>query len=149
MGRVADNKSEKKNRQQEKLRATPFDSVDELAREQKAIRLAEWRRLEKAKIIDELITKKDYAFIVDEWRSGLECFLSDDSDERLYKIFSEGRGLKVNLNKNLAESMGDSKSDFLASIVKGGIEGYGALFWRSKGVLPEDDSTPKPDIEVP
>lgn len=72
------NKSPKNNPTLEKLRATPFTSVEDLNRETENIRLAVWRRFTEGAIIDEFLTKPESAYLKEEWKAGLVCFLGND-----------------------------------------------------------------------
>jgi hypothetical protein len=78
MPKLVSNKTPKKNGTEERLRATPFDSVEDLDNETASIRLAVWRRVTEGKIIDELLSKPECKYLVDEWRAGLLCFFGSD-----------------------------------------------------------------------
>ncbi len=141
MPKAANNKSPRRNATEEKLRATPFESVDELEKEAKTIRLMVWRKFQEARVIDELVTKPDNAFIVEEWRAGLNCYYGT-STNNIYKIFSEGRGLKLEINKDFTKTLGDLEVKFLEGIVRAGIEAYGTIYLKTKSLLKESDSGP-------
>jgi len=142
MPKAPDNMTPKKNPTEERLRATPFESVSELAAEAKAIRLTIWRRFAGAQVINELLTKPENAFIIDEWKAGLVAVYGPGSKERLFKIYSEGRGLKLELNKEFTQSLGDQEIRFLEGLVRAGIEGYGVLYMRSKNLINDGESGP-------
>lgn len=135
MPKLSNNKTPKKNGTEERLRATPFDSVEELDSETASIRLAVWRRITEGKIIDELLSKPESKYLIDEWKAGLLCFFGNDSKNSIYKIYSEGQGLKLQLNKEFAKSLADHEVTFLEGVVRAGIEGYGALYLRSKSII--------------
>lgn len=139
MSRAADNKTPKKNRTEERLRATPFDTVEEMDKEADAIRLAVWRRFTEGQIIDELLSKPESKFLTEEWKAGLVCFFGQDSKNSIYKIFSEGRGLKLQLNPEFTKSLADHEIAFLEGVVRAGIEGYGALYMRAKSLIQNPD----------
>ena len=107
MPKQVNNKSPKKNGTEERLRATPFVSVEELDGETASIRLAVWRRITEGKIIDELLSKPESKYLIDEWKAGLLCFFGNDSKNSIYKIYSEGQGLKLQLNKDFTKSLSD------------------------------------------
>lgn len=140
MPKQANNKLPKKNRSEERLRATPFDTVEELERETDSLRLAVWRRITEGKIIDELLSKPECKYLLDEWKAGLLCFFGSDSKNSIYKIYSEGQGLKLQLNQDFAKSLADHEITFLEGVVRAGIEGYGALYLRSKSIIPNAES---------
>ena len=141
MPRTPNNKSPKKNRTEERLRATPFEKVSHLDAELKSIRLAVWRQFSRAQAINELLTKPEFFFVREEWKAGLVSYFDEQAKEYIYKIFSEGLGLKLELNKNFTQSLGEQEIKFLESLVKSGIEGYGALYFRSKGLIGNNDNT--------
>lgn len=135
MPKLSNNKTPKKNGTEERLRATPFDSVEELDSETASIRLAMWRRVTEGKILDELLSKPESKYLLDEWRAGLLCFFGNDSKNSIYKIYSEGQGLKLQLNKEFAKSLAEHEVTFLEGVVRAGIEGYGALYLKSKSII--------------
>lgn len=135
MPKLQNNKAPKKNTTEERLRATPFSSIEDLDSETNSIRLAVWRRITEGKIIDELISKPECKYLIDEWKAGLLCFFGNDSKNSIYRIYSEGQGLKLQLNKDFAKSLADHEVTFLEGVVRAGIEGYGALYLRSKSII--------------
>ena len=146
MPRSANNAVPKKNRTEERLRATPFTSVEKMTVEEEAIRLSVWRRFTEAKIISELLTKTDFQHVLEELKAGLCCSIHTDDQEQIYKIFSEGRGLKLELNKKFAESLGEHQIPFFQGALQAGIEGYGSLFFQAKGLISKISLN---DFEVP
>ena len=137
MPRPKDNTTPKKNPTEERLRATPFENVSDLDKEAKAIRLAVWRRFNEAQSIHELLTKSENSFIIDEWKAGLIAYYGENSRDRIFKIFSEGTGLKLELNKEFTSALGDHEMRFIEGVVRAGIEGYGVLYMRSKSMIKE------------
>jgi hypothetical protein len=142
MPKASDNTTPKKNTTEERLRATPFDNVSELDAEAKAIRLSVWRQFTQAQVINELLTKPENSFIVEEWKAGLIAFYGAHARERIFKIFSEGRGLKLELNKEYTQSLGDQEVRLIEGVIRASIEGYGSLYLRAKSLLGECDSNP-------
>lgn len=143
MPRSSDNKTPKKNRTEERLRATPFKKVDILDDEENSIRHSVWRRFTESKIIDELSTKPEFVHVSKELEAGLSCSLNGGSPkDRIYKISSAGQGLMLEVNRKFAESLGEHQLRFFQGVVQAGIEGYGALYMQIKGLLP------RPNIEA-
>jgi len=140
MPKLQNNKAPKKNTTEERLRATPFSSIEDLDSETNSIRLAVWRRITEGKIIDELISKPECKYLIDEWKAGLLCFFGNDSKNSIYRIYSEGQGLKLQLNKDFAKSLADHEITFLEGVVRAGIEGYGSLYLRSKSIIQNPSS---------
>ena len=48
---------------------------------------------------------------------------------------SEGKGLKLEVNKKFAESLGEHQTKFFQGVVQAGIEGYGAIYMQVKGLI--------------
>ncbi len=135
MPKAPDNKRPRKNQTEEKLRATPFGGVDEHDSEEKAIRLSVWRRFTEAKVVEELLTKPEFQNVRDELQAGLSCVLNGNPKDNIYRIFSEGRGMRLELNKKFAESLGEHQIPFFEGVVRAGIEGYGVIYMQVKGLL--------------
>ena len=135
MPKSPDNMKPKKNTTEERLRATPFAGVDVLDSEENAIRMSVWRRFTEAKVVEELLSKPDFKHVVDELKAGLSCSLHGSAKEQIYKISSEGKGMKLEVNKKFAESLGEHQVKFFQGVVQAGIEGYGAIYMQIKGLI--------------
>lgn len=135
MPKPPNNMRPKKNATEEKLRATPFSGVEILDTEENAIRLAVWRRFTESKVVEELLSKPEFRHVLDELNAGLSCALNGTPKDSIYTIYSEGRGLKLEVNKKFAESLGEHQVRFFQGVVQAGIEGYGALYMQVKGLL--------------
>ena len=135
MPKAPNNRTPKKNATEERLRATPFDAVDTLDAEEKAIRLATWRRFTESKVVEELLTKPEFTNVREELKAGLSCVLNSYPKDNLYRIFSEGRGLKLELNKKFVESLGENQIHFFKGAVEAGIAGYGGICMQIKGLI--------------
>lgn len=140
MPKQPNNLKPKKNSTEERLRATPFTGVDVLDSEETAIRLSVWKRFTESKIVEELLSKPEFKHISEELKAGLSCSLHGNSKDHIYKIFSEGRGMKLEVNKKFADSMGEHQVKFFQGVVQAGIEGYGALYMQVKGLLSRSGS---------
>jgi hypothetical protein len=135
MPRSPNNTTPKRNSTEERLRATPFDDVEKMDAEEKAIRAEAWRRLTHSKVVEELLTKPEFKHVLEELRSGLSCDLNNNAKDNVYRIFSEGHGLKLLVNTKFSESLGEHQVRFFQGVVQAGIEGYGALYMQVKGML--------------
>ena len=76
----------------------------------------------------------------EEWKAGLICYFSREQQENIYKIFSDGRGLKIQLNKEFTTTLGEHEAHFLEGVIRAGIEGYGSLYMKSKSLLHDQES---------
>lgn len=135
MPKLKNHRTPKKNAQDEILRGTPFGSTDEREQELNGIRLDVWRQLARAQVLDELLTKKEFAFLREEWEAGLVCVFGGREAQEIYRIFSLGRGLRLELKQETVESLGEDRAEFLSAVVRSGVEGYGSLFLKMKGML--------------
>lgn len=142
MPRAPSNTTPKKNATEERLRATPFDGINELSEEEKAIRLDVWRRFTESKVVEELLTKPEFKHVLDELNAGLSCSLKGSSKSGIYKISSEGKGMKLEVNEHFADSLGEHQIPFFQGVVQAGIEGWGAIYMQVKGLIsrPASDS---------
>jgi hypothetical protein len=141
MARPSDNTKPKKNPTEERLRATPFENVQALEKEQHLIRLQVWRRFHEAQVINELMTKPESAFMVEEWREGLVAYFGEGDGDRLFRIYSDGRGLKFELNRNYTQTLGENEARFVEGLARACIEGYGTLYFRAKSLLRDAQTT--------
>jgi hypothetical protein len=140
MPRSPNNLRPKKNPSEEKLRATPFSSVAELDAEARSIRLSVWRKFNEAQVIHELLSKPENEFILEEWRNGLDARIDDgDPSTRMFRIYSDGQGLKLELNKSFTATLGDHEARFFEGVVRAGIEGFGSLYMRAKSIISPPD----------
>ena len=97
----------------------------------------------EAKIVDELLTKPEMARVSEELKAGLSCSLhGSTSKDQVYRIFSEGVGMKLEVNKKFADSLGEHQGRFFQGVVQAGIEGYGALLLQVKGLLKRPAQSP-------
>jgi hypothetical protein len=140
MPKARDNIKPRKNTTEERLRATPFSEVSHLDQEEAAIRLAAWQRMTEARVVAELLTKPEFKHVKEELNEGLTCGLGSHAKDRIYRIFSEGLGMKLELNDKFVKSLGKSQVPFFQGAVQAGIEGWGALYWQAKGILPRGNS---------
>lgn len=148
MPKSPDNKRPKKNTTEERLRATPFEEIGDLDSEEQAVRLAAWRQYTDSKVKDELRTKPEFSHINEELEAGLECdAVSGKTIDRIYKISSKRRGLRLELNKKFAESLGEHQVPFYQSAIQAGIEGFGSLSMQVKGLISRPKVDPK-DLET-
>src|ERR1700738_4342047 len=114
--------SKGKNVTLEKLAGLPFKTATELKNAQEEVQLAIWKRLEEAKAIDALTKRPEYKFWRDEFESGLVCAYGE-KNENLVRVYSNGPGIKVNINKELASSIPSSEA-LLGVLVKSMSEAF-------------------------
>lgn len=133
-----------KNRTEERLRATPFTDTKTMEEERQRIKYQTWKRLAEAQAFAELLTKEDFALVREEIEAGLLCKVEGASDKnKLFRIYSKGTGLLLDLNENYVKKLGENQVPFLKGTIQAGIEGWGNMFWRTKGLLRYDTEAHK------
>lgn len=127
-----------------KLLDVPFKSAKALKDAQDQIRLQVWRRLEEAKILNEMLQQDNYKFWHDEFSHGLVCGYVEEHDMSLVKVFSDGDGIKININKALAVTapLGET---VLTQLVRAMSESFATTYYKAKGLLPVTDGIKKHD----
>lgn len=127
-----------------KLSDVPFKSAKALKDAQDQIRLQVWRRLEEAKILNEMLQQDNYKFWHDEFFHGLVCGYVEEHDMSLVKVFSDGDGIKININKALAVTapLGET---VLTQLVRAMSESFATTYYKAKGLLPVTDAIKKQD----
>lgn len=123
----------------EKLSDLPFKTAKSLKEAQEEVRLSVWRRLEEAKVIEELTRREEYGFWREEFKEGLICCYGEKNDN-LVRVFSEGKGIKININKGLADASASSET-LLGVLVKAMSESFATTYYKAKGILPACDVT--------
>ena len=141
------NAGDKQNVTVMKLSDVPFKTAKSLKDAQDQIRLQVWRRLEEAKVINEMLNLETYKFWHDEFSNGLLCSYVEEHDSSLVKVYSEGHGIKISINKSLAVTapLGET---VLSQLVKAMSESFATTYYRAKGIIPISDSIKKSDMDV-
>ena len=126
-----------KNPTVERLTGLPFNTATDLKNAQREISLAVWSQLEKAKAIDELTQREEYGFWREEFARGLACDYGHEEQE-LVRVFSEYPGIKIAINKTLADTIPASEA-ILGVLVKSLSESFATTYYKAKGILPAYD----------
>lgn len=120
----------------EKLAGLPFDTASDLKKAQDELRFQMWKRLENARLFNELSQKDEYQFIKDEFRHGLSCNYGNEADY-LVKVFSEGLGVKIDINKDLVKNIPNSKA-FVETLIRSMGDTFSKSYYQAKGILAPD-----------
>jgi hypothetical protein len=131
---------QKSNPTYEKLNDLPFKTASELKDAQHAVRMRIWKRLEEARVLDTYLGRPEYGFIREEFKEGLRCGYGESS-ENLVRVFAEGPGIQICINKDLAESIPSSES-LLGVLVRAMSESFANTYYKAKGILPPSDHDP-------
>lgn len=120
----------------EKLAGLPFERAADLKKAQDELRFQMWKRLENARLFNELSQKEEYQFIKQEFKHGLSCNYGDQADY-LVKVFSEGLGVKIDINKDLVKNIPNSKS-FVETLIRSMGDTFSKSYYQAKGILAPD-----------
>ncbi len=125
----------------EKLSDLPFKSAKSLKDAQHEVQLHIWRRLEEARTLNQMLQRNEYKFWHEEFSKGLVCGYGERTDN-LVRVFSEGKGIQININKDLAASVPTSEA-LLGTLVKSMSESFAMTYYKAKGILPNEDKVPE------
>jgi hypothetical protein len=120
----------------EKLAGLPFEKASDLKKAQDELRYQMWKRLENARLFNELSQKDEYNFIKEEFKQGLSCNYGDEVDY-LVKVFSEGRGVKIDINKDLVKNIPNSRA-FVETLIRSMGDTFSKSYYQAKGILAAD-----------
>lgn len=120
----------------EKLAGLPFERASDLKKAQDELRFQMWKRLENARLFNELSQKEEYQFIKEEFKHGLSCNYGDEADY-LVKVFSEGLGVKIDINKELVKNFPNSKA-FVETLIRSMGDTFSKSYYQAKGILAPD-----------
>jgi DNA-binding protein YbaB len=117
-----------------KLDNTPFKSVKEMEEASADIKMQVWKRLEYARQFQNMTENENYQFVKEELREGLSCVYGDNGDN-LVKVFSEGKGVKVSINKDLVKEVEKSEA-FVEALIRSTADAFSKSYYQIKGMLP-------------
>lgn len=145
--RTKPKKSRSVNVTNQKLAGLPFASARAWKEAQEAVLLRVWHRLEESKVINEMLKREEYSFWHREFKEGLVCSYGEKSDVNLVRVFSEGHGIEIKINRSLADAA-PSSEQVLGALVRAMSESFAITYYRAKGILPaseaaDDDTKPK------
>lgn len=130
-----------------KLQEVPFKSARALKEAQDQIRLLVWRRMEEAKVINDLLSQEGYKFWHEEFSHGLICSYVDEQDLRLVRVHSDGKGINISINKALAAATPIGES-VLTQLVRAMSESFATTYYRAKGLLPQYEGAKASDSDA-
>lgn len=122
------------NKTRLKLENTPFKSASEMNKESQEIQMQVWRRLEHARLFQKMIENENYNFVQQELKQGLTCNYGD-SDGYLVKVFSDGVGINISINKDLVKEIEKSEG-FVEALIRSTADSFSKSYYQIKGMLP-------------
>ncbi|MBI2608309.1 MAG: hypothetical protein HYW47_01780 [Deltaproteobacteria bacterium] len=120
----------------DKLAGLPFQKASELKKFSDELRFEIWKQLERARLFNEMSKKEDYKFIQEEFKHGLTCKYGNNKDS-LVKVFSEGQGIQIDINKILVQHMPHSEP-FVETLIRSMGDTFSKAYYQAKGILPSD-----------
>ncbi len=136
--------SEYYNETRTKLENTPFKSAAEMNEASKDIQMQVWRRLEYSRLFQQMTDNKNYEFVKEELRQGLVCNYGNTVDGDLVRVFSEGVGIKISINKDLVKEI-DKSEGFVEALIRSTADSFSKSYYQIKGMLPSEG----PEMQEP
>lgn len=125
------------NRTRSKLENTPFKSASELNSASEEIQMQVWKRLEYSRLFQKMTENENYKFVQEELKQGLTCNYGDNVDGDLVRVFSEGTGIKISINKDLVKEI-DKSEGFVEALIRSTADSFSKSYYQIKGMLPTD-----------
>lgn len=132
-------KSKAKNVTNEKLAGLPFASAKSWKEAQDSVQMQVWRRMEEAKAIHEMLKRPEYQFWLQEFKEGLVCSYGEKGDTNLVRVYSEGNGVRIAINRTMADAAPSAEA-VLGSLVKAMSESFATTYYKAKGILSASES---------
>ena len=128
-----------KNVTHERLAGLPFSSAKAWKEAQDGVLLQVWRRMEEAKVINEMLKRPEYEFWTEEFKQGLVCGYGEKGDANLVRVYSDGNGVKIAINRSLADAAPSAEA-VLGSLVRAMSESFAMTYYKAKGILPASEA---------
>ena len=148
MPRTKAKDSDYNNKTRSKLENTPFKSAAEMNEKSEEIQMEVWKRLEYSRLFQKMTENENYEFVRDELKQGLTCGYGESDDGYLVRVFSEGVGVKISINKDLVKDTEKSEG-FVEALIRSTADSFSKSYYQIKGMLPVEgaefqQSTKKP-----
>lgn len=132
------------NKTRSKLENTPFKSAAEMNDASKEIQIQVWRRLEYARLFQQMTENENYEFVKEELKQGLTCNYGNNVEGDLVRVFSEGTGIKISINKDLVKEI-DKSEGFVEALIRSTADSFSKSYYQIKGMLPVEGNDLKED----
>ncbi len=97
-----------------------------------------WRRLEYSRVFQQMTDNENYKFVQDELKQGLTCDYGEEG-AYLVRVYSEGVGVKISINKDLVKEI-DKSEGFVEALIRSTSDSFSKSYYQIKGMLPIDGS---------
>lgn len=134
MPKIKSPDSESENTTRQKLENTPFKSASEMNKASHDIQMQVWRRLEYSRIFQKMTDNENYNFVQEELKQGLTCAYGEDGSY-LVRVYSEGAGVKIAINKDLVKEI-DKSEGFVEALIRSTADSFSKSYYQIKGMLP-------------
>lgn len=135
MPRTKSKESDYNNKTRSKLENTPFKSAAEMNERSEEIQMEVWKRLEYSRLFQKMTENENYEFVRDELKQGLTCGYGENDDGYLVRVFSEGVGVKISINKDLVKDTEKSEG-FVEALIRSTADSFSKSYYQIKGMLP-------------
>ncbi len=126
------------NKTRQKLENTPFKSATEMNQASHDIQMQVWKRLEYARVFQQMTDNENYRFVKDELEQGLTCGYGEEGTY-LVRVYSEGVGVKISINKDLVKEVEKSEG-FVEALIRSTSDSFSKSYYQIKGMLPIDSA---------
>lgn len=126
------------NKTRQKLENTPFKSASEMNQASHDIQMQVWKRLEYARVFQQMTDNENYKFVKDELEQGLTCGYGEEG-AYLVRVYSEGVGVKISINKDLVKEVEKSEG-FVEALIRSTSDSFSKSYYQIKGMLPIDNT---------
>lgn len=127
------------NKTRSKLENTPFKSAAEMNSASEDIQRQVWRRLEYSRLFQKMTENENYEFVKEELKQGLTCNYGENVDGYLVRVFSEGVGINISINKDLVKEI-DKSEGFVEALIRSTADSFSKSYYQIKGMLPVESS---------
>ncbi|MBX3020150.1 MAG: hypothetical protein KF799_00610 [Bdellovibrionales bacterium] len=135
--------TEEANTTRQKLENTPFKTAAEMNQASHEIQMQVWRRLEYSRVFQQMTDNDNYKFVQEELKQGLTCGYGEEG-AYLVKVFSEGVGVRISINKDLVKEI-DKSEVFVEALIRSTADSFSKSYYQIKGMLPSE-SAGQPDF---
>lgn len=129
------------NKTRQKLENTPFKSAAEMNQASQNIQMEVWKRLEYSRVFQQMTDNENYRFVQDELKQGLTCSYGEDGSY-LVRVYSEGTGIRIAINKDLVKEI-DKSEGFVEALIRSTSDSFSKSYYQIKGMLPVET----PDLQ--
>lgn len=137
MAKLKSKESDVMNTTRSKLENTPFKTASEMNEASQEIQMQVWRRLEYSRLFQKMTENENYEFVKEELKQGLTCNYGDNVDGYLVRVFSEGVGINISINKDLVKEI-DKSEGFVEALIRSTADSFSKSYYQIKGMLPVD-----------